>query len=115
VSLLIEKFKPDLVAIEEIHMTRNAKSTILLGMYGGVVILAVPDNIKLDTVNAESAKKVVLKNHFSLIRKGKATKEDVFNWAVNLFDLKEFKFKSENDITDSILVAYYSMLYLNSC
>ena len=98
---LVEELDPDLVVAEEVHSTRNAKTTILLAMYLAAVLLAVPDDVNLRTINLISARYSILKGQ------GRVSKEDVFNWAVKKYDLKDFKFKSDNDITDAILLAHY--------
>jgi len=100
---LIKKFKPDIVAIEELHSSRNVKTTVLLGMYLGVVYLAVPKNIQIEPVNANKARAAVVK----INRKGKVKKEDVFEWAVKKYDLNKLVFDKDNDITDSILLSYF--------
>ena len=74
---LIKQHSPDLVVIEEVHSTRNVKTTILLAMYVGVSMLAVPEDFKLQTANLVSARYSILKGQ------GRVNKEDVFNWAVD--------------------------------
>ena len=40
VSDLLDKFKPDTVAVEEVYVSQNAKSTLRLGHARGVILLA---------------------------------------------------------------------------
>lgn len=107
---LIHKVEPDLIVIEELHSTRNAKTTMLLGMYLGVVFITIPKEIPIHTVNVISARQKVLK---SLGRR--VTKEDVFEWVTKRHSLKEFSFKKDNDITDAIFIAYHAYHQLTDC
>jgi Holliday junction resolvasome RuvABC endonuclease subunit len=108
---LINRVKPDLVSIEELHSTRNAKTFCLLAMYLGVVHLTIPTSTSIKTINATSARSKIFKDLGHKPPKRDEIKEAVFNWAVDRYKLTDFNVKDHNDITDAILVGYYSIFY----
>lgn len=103
VSEILRNYKIDKVVIEAVFHGPNAKTTALLNQLQGAVISAIPPEVEIVFTNASSARKKVLgqgKKH---------TKNDVYNWAVKAFKLKQFTFTKHNDITDSILLAIFGL------
>lgn len=101
---IVDQFHPVLIVIEQTYFGPSATTTALLNKFQGAVLSHIPSNILVIFVNASSARKTVL-------GKGKKhSKEDVFNWAVDQYKLKDLIFKKHNDITDAILLAHLGCL-----
>ena len=68
---LLQRVRPDAVAVEEVYVSRNAKTTLRLGHARGVVLLAaVKNNVRV----AEYAPRKVKQ---SVVGQGNASKEQV--------------------------------------
>lgn len=71
VSTLIDKVKPDAVAVEEVFVSQNAKTTLKLGHARGVILLAA---VHRDLAIAEYAPREIKQ---AVSGRGGATKEQV--------------------------------------
>lgn len=105
---LLINYKPDIVALETVYAVKhkkkqNVKTVAVLNWMRGVVMESIPRNSELIDVYATTARKDV-------IGSGRATKEDVFNWAVKEYELDDFVFSKHNDVTDAILLARWAMI-----
>jgi crossover junction endodeoxyribonuclease RuvC len=70
-SAVIETFRPDTVAVEEVFVNKNAQSTLKLGQARGVVLLGAA---KARVLVTEYAARLVKK---SVVGTGKADKEQI--------------------------------------
>ena len=70
-NAVIETFRPDAVAVEEVFVNKNAQSTLKLGQARGVVLLGAT---KARVVVTEYAARLVKK---SVVGTGKAEKEQI--------------------------------------
>lgn len=75
VSNLIENLKPDAIAIEEVYVSQNAKTTLRLGHARGVIILAA---VERDIPVTEYAPREIKQ---AVLGKGGASKDQV-KWMV---------------------------------
>ena len=103
---LLEEHNPDVVALEAVYTTnnrqrQNVKTVALLNQMRGVVVECIPQDIEVVDVYNRTAKKQVMGS-------GSCTKQQVFDWVVKVYKLKEFTFNKHNDITDAVLVALYA-------
>lgn len=99
IKKLVEKLCPDVVVIEDTY-ARNASTAAYLNRLCGIVIGVVPKSVTILIGRVSTMRSQVV---------GKQSKEDVFNWAVSKYELSEFVFKKDNDITDAILLAFWGM------
>lgn len=94
--MLIEEFKPDEVAIEEVFLARNAMSALKLGQARGAAIAAC---VARDLPVAEYAAKEV---KLALVGKGGADKTQVQHMVGAMLNLKT---KLQPDAADALAVA----------
>ena len=95
--LVIQKFNPDEVAIEDLFFANNAKSALKLGQTRGVTILAAVNE------NKPVAEYSPLEVKQSVVGYGRAEKEQVQDMVTTLLKLKE---KPEPlDASDALAVA----------
>jgi crossover junction endodeoxyribonuclease RuvC len=102
---LIDKHKPDAVALEGVYSGKNRKTTAFLNNLRGIAIEAVPKEVFFFSGQVKKVRKAVLDD-------GNLTKEEIFKWAVKKYKLKNLDFKKDNDITDAILLANWGILKL---
>ena len=93
---LIEKFKPDVVVVEDVYI-RHLSSAIILSRFSGVFIelckrITNKEAILILTTRARAA--LELKN----------SKEEAFKFVVEKFGFKNWKFETHNDISDAFIV-----------
>jgi Holliday junction resolvasome RuvABC endonuclease subunit len=103
---LCEAYEPSVIVIEELHMTRNLNTMKILCGLLAVTAMVAPEGLEFVMCHQSTAKKDIVK---PALGRAKLNKEDVFNWAVQEYDLKDFTFKRDNDITDAILVARWGV------
>lgn len=93
---LVEKFKPNHVAIEKVFMAKNAVSALKLGQARGVAILAVIEqNIQIFEYSPNAVKQ-------SVVGFGHADKDQVQTMISRLVGIKEF---STVDASDALAIA----------
>ena len=97
VTLLIDKYKPDNVAIEELFFTSNAKTAFKVGEARGVIILAAA-NKKLPVFSYTP-----LQIKIAVTGYGKADKIQVGKMIKAILKLKEIP--KLDDVTDAIAIA----------
>lgn len=101
IERLIREHKPRVIALEQVFQGKNVKTTAYLNALRGVAMSLVPNYCEFRTDAVSRIRKQVL-------GEGKHDKEEVFDWAVKKFGLKDFVFKTHNDITDAILLSYWA-------
>ena len=97
ITLLISKYKPDSVAIEELFFTNNAKTAFKVGEARGVIILAAA-NKKIPTFSYTP-----LQVKIAVTGYGKADKIQVGKMIKAILKLKEIP--KLDDVSDAIAVA----------
>lgn len=103
---IIEKFEPDILALEDIFYSKNVKIALSLGQARGVVLLACAQNgLKLAEFSAREIKQAVTGN-------GAASKEQVAFMVKSLLKVRE-DFVTF-DISDSLAAALCMGYKLNS-
>ena len=96
-KVLIEKYSPDCLSIEEVFYSNNVKTTMKLGQARGAVLIAAADyNL---AVYEYSARKIKL----SLTGNGRSTKEQVQFMVENRLKIKLGDIK--NDASDALAAA----------
>lgn len=106
---LYKEHRPDLIVVEELHVDRNLNTMKILCGLLTVTVTSLPKESKIVMCHQGTAKKDVVKPY---IGRAKLNKEDVFKWATEVYNLKDFKFKKQNDVTDAILVAHWAAFHL---
>lgn len=100
-SVVLRRYKPSHIIIENGYYGRNVKTLKVLCEFAGVAKLCAMEIMSIEpfimNVNTPKA-------HF-----GCKNKEDVFEAMVSLYGLEDFEFKTHNDITDAVCqsVCYY--------
>ena len=96
ICLLMEKYSPEEVAIEEIFMHENASSALKLGHARGVAMVACASHrVKVSEYSAREVK-------LSLVGYGAAKKEQVKHMVVNLLMLNS---SPQTDAADALGIA----------
>ena len=96
-KVLIEKYSPDCLSIEEVFYSNNVKTTMKLGQARGAVLIAAADfNL---AVYEYSARKIKL----SLTGNGRSTKQQVQFMVENRLKIKLGDIK--NDASDALAAA----------
>jgi len=94
IRVLLSRYKPSYVVIENGFCGRNVKTLKVLCEFAGVAKMCCMDILGVEpfimNVNTPRA-------HF-----GCKKKEDVFKVMVDLYDLNDFEFKKDNDVTDAL-------------
>lgn len=102
---LLEKYRPDQVLIEDAYYQprRGSIHTLkALCKFAGVAIeVCAARKIPVEIITATAARK-----HCCGKSEGKVTKEDVFKFFVEKYDLKDWTFSGHNDITDAMCLAW---------
>lgn len=128
VKSIIGDLKPNIVILEGVYRDLNVQTTALLNQYRGVVIEALPLAIKYHSVKTTQARAEVIPKNYkpkyklqnlidvknNNLNKGLKKKEKkimAFNWVIEQYNLKDFSFEKDNDITDAIILANW---FLNS-
>ncbi|AFK86686.1 MULTISPECIES: crossover junction endodeoxyribonuclease RuvC [Thermoanaerobacterium] len=97
VKLLIERYKPDVMAIEELFFNKNAKTVITIGEARGVAILAAVNcGIKVFEYTPLQVKQ-------SVVGYGRAEKKQVQNMVKAILRLEEIP--KPDDVADALAVA----------
>lgn len=99
IQQLLKKHAPEIVIIELVYSGPNAHTTAYLNGLRAIVLEVIPRKVKVFSMSVIKARKVVLE-------RSKTTKQDVFDWAKDKFNLSTFVFSKDNDITDSILLSW---------
>jgi Holliday junction resolvasome RuvABC endonuclease subunit len=119
---LISDLKPNVVVLEGVYHDRNVKTTALLNQYRGVVIEAIVNTIRYESVEASKARALVIPAGYKVKAgtKNKAKEEThpkksakklrAYNWAVEEYSLNDFSFEKDNDTTDAIILAKWFLL-----
>ena len=97
VSDLLEKFNPDAVAVEEVYVSQNAKSTLRLGHARGVILLAA---VEREIPVAEYAPREVKQ---AVSGRGNASKDQVQWMMARMLDLSMDGL--QEDAADGLAVA----------
>jgi crossover junction endodeoxyribonuclease RuvC len=105
-SELIETYKPDHVALEDIFYSDNVKTAIVMGHARGVSLLAP---INLGITPAEYSPREV---KLAVVGRGNASKEQVHYMVKNMLNLKEDI--SPDDASDALAVALCHYHRLNA-
>jgi len=102
----IERFRPNILSLEDIFYSKNLKIALSLGQARGVIILASSKyNVKLEEYSAREIKQAVTGN-------GGASKEQVAFMVKSLLNIKT-QFETF-DISDSLAAALCAGYKLNS-
>jgi crossover junction endodeoxyribonuclease RuvC len=96
VCKILEKFNPDLAAIEEVFMHQNARSALKLGHARGVAMVACASNrVDVSEYSPRSIKQAV-------VGYGAAEKDQVNHMVMKLLDLKK---APQSDAADALAIA----------
>ncbi len=94
---LIEKYKPDAIAVEELFFNTNAKTAFIVGEARGVVLLAAGEkNIPVGIYTPLQVK-------MAITGYGRAEKAQIGQMVKTLLKLKEIP--KPDDVTDALAVA----------
>ena len=107
-AVLLEKYKPTLVVIEDVYLRWNVQTFKQLSMLQGVAReLATEMGIQVATLTATQARKYCCGP-----QEGKFKKPEVFAFIVQKYGFSDFDFDSHNDITDAaaLLLGYKNKL-----
>ncbi|MEI6596685.1 MAG: crossover junction endodeoxyribonuclease RuvC [bacterium] len=96
-SKLIKKFKPDLIAIEELFFCNNAKTALIVGQARGVVVLTA----KLNKIKSVEFTPYQVKQAVSTY--GHAKKDQVQRMVKLILNLKELP--RPDDAADALAIA----------
>ncbi|MFH1994115.1 MAG: crossover junction endodeoxyribonuclease RuvC [Nitrospinota bacterium] len=94
---VIQDYKPDVVAVEEIFFAKNVKSAMVLGLARGAAIMAAA-NSKIDIAEYSA-----LQVKQSVVGYGRADKEQVQHMVIQLLGLGKTPF--QHDASDALAVA----------
>jgi len=95
---LVQEYKPDSIALEDVFVAKNTKGTIKLGYVKGIIFLAAEHlNLSAYEYSATSVKQ-------SITGYGRSTKEEIRKMLPNL--IKDFKLNKFPDATDALAIAY---------
>jgi len=97
VSGLIDRSRPDVVAVEEVYVSRNARTTLLLGHARGVILLAA---VERAIPVAEYAPREIKQ---AVLGRGGASKDQVQWMVAQMLSLE--KEKLQEDAADGLAVA----------
>lgn len=102
---LLKKYKPDLIVIEDAYYRPGFGSIhtlkALVKFAGVAQELCVSKGIQTEIITATSARK------YCCGRSGeKVTKQDVFDFFVEKYDLDDWTFNKHNDITDAMALSW---------
>jgi crossover junction endodeoxyribonuclease RuvC len=102
ISLLLDKYKPNMLAVEDTFYSKNFKSAMLLGQARGAIILAgYSSKISCIEFSPKKVKKSVVGN-------GNASKEQVQYMVKNILQLDQLP--SPFDSSDALAIG---LCYLN--
>lgn len=96
-SLLIENYKPDVMAVEELFFNSNVKTAIAVGHARGVILLAAANN------NVPLAEYTPLQIKQAVVGYGRADKNQVQQMVKSFLKLKEVP--KPDDTADALAVA----------
>lgn len=97
ISLLLEKFKPDALSIEELFFNNNSKTAIAVGQARGVVLLAaVEHNVPIYEYTPLQVKQ-------ALTGYGRASKTQIQQMMKNILALSEIP--KPDDVADALAIA----------
>jgi crossover junction endodeoxyribonuclease RuvC len=103
IEILIEKFNPEIISIEEIYVAKNTQIALKIGIFtGGIIGLSVLKNIKFILIPPREIKQLITGN-------GGATKEQIKFMVENLTSYLNFKNFEE---TDAVAVAISTIFKL---
>lgn len=105
-DMLIKKYKPDVMGVEQLFFNRNVTTAIPVGQARGVVLLAAAKN------DLELVERTPLQIKQSVTGYGKATKEQVIYMVTKLLNLPEPP--KPDDVADALAVAICTSHVLNS-
>ena len=105
-DMLIKKYKPDVMGVEQLFFNRNVTTAIPVGQARGVVLLAAAKN------GLELVERTPLQIKQSVTGYGKATKEQVIYMVTKLLNLPEPP--KPDDVADALAVAICTSHVLNS-
>jgi len=94
---IIKKYKPDVLAVEELFFNTNAKTAFVVGQARGVVLLAAAEN------NVSIAIYTPLQVKIAVTGYGRAEKNQVGQMVKVLLKLKEIP--KPDDVADALAVA----------
>lgn len=105
-SYIIEKYKPEIMGVEQLFFNKNIKTAIPVGQARGVVLLcAAQHNLKLVEQTPIQIKQ-------SVVGYGRATKEQVIYMVTKLLNLKAAP--KPDDVADALAVAICTTHLVNS-
>ena len=97
ISLLLDKFKPDALSIEELFFNNNSKTAIAVGQARGVVLLAaVEHNVPIYEYTPLQVKQ-------ALTGYGRASKTQIQQMMKNILALSEIP--KPDDVADALAIA----------
>ncbi len=103
---LIKKYHPDVMAVEELYFSANAKTAIKVGQARGVAVIAAAlHNLKIYNYTPLQVKQ-------ALTSYGKADKKQIQSMIKTLLNLN--KIPKPDDAADALAVAYTCLQYLSS-
>lgn len=102
VVYLVEKYKPDVVVIEDTYLRFNPHTLKQLSQFAGVAMeVCGSRGIKVDTITATQARK-----HCCGKQEGAFKKREVFKYFAEKYGLEDWTFSEHNDITDAMALSW---------
>lgn len=125
IKSLITEYRPNIIAMESVYHGHNVKTTASLNQVRGVVLEAIPTNVRTISIGATAARSLVIPNNYKFNTKlpNFATQQNypkessgklkAFNWVINEYNLPSFVYDKNNDISDAIVLAYWCYITYN--
>lgn len=102
-KLLVEKYTPDFVSIEEIYVAKNVQIALKIGiLIGGIIWISIFHNVKFSLIPPREIKKTIT-------GKGGATKEQVKFMVETLTNFHSFKSFEETDAVASAISTIFKL------
>jgi crossover junction endodeoxyribonuclease RuvC len=103
IEILIKKFSPDIISIEEIYVAKNTQVALKMGIFiGGLIGLSILRNIKFLLIPPREIKQLITGN-------GGATKEQVKFMVENLTSYYNLKNFEESDAVAVAISAIFKL------
>jgi crossover junction endodeoxyribonuclease RuvC len=99
---LLERYKPEVVVLEDTYFLRNIHTLKALAKFGGVAAEAcTAAGCEVVTITATEARKHCCGKH-----DGKFKKQEVFDFFKKRYGLDDWSFEESNDITDAMALLW---------
>jgi hypothetical protein len=96
---VLKKYQPEEIVIEDTFAGKNVRTLKILSEFAGVAKFTCKKTLGWDPVIVENTK---VKSYFKA-----RTKEDLFNFACEIFEVTDLNFKKDNDEIDATVQLMY--------